>query len=67
MHGVAAVVAVLEAVVLRNGGGVDQVHGIAVIHQPIDQPVPVAGRLHRHADPVVPIGRQVSQSRRGNA
>jgi hypothetical protein len=37
MQGICVVVAVLEAVALRNCRGVDQMHRVAVIHQPVDQ------------------------------
>ncbi len=58
------IVAVLQTVVLRNRGGVNQMHGIAMIHQPIDQPVPVVGRLHRHADQLFPVGFQITEQTR---
>ncbi|KZC22890.1 hypothetical protein RHOFW104T7_16110 [Rhodanobacter thiooxydans] len=56
--------AVLESVVLRNRRGVDQMHGITVIHQAIDQPVPAVGGLHRHADQLVPVRRKVTEQAR---
>ena len=43
--GVVEVPSVLEAVVLLDGAGVDQVNGKADVLQAIDQPVPVVGGL----------------------
>ena len=46
---VAEVAAVFKAVILFDGGSVDQVHGEIRVLQAIDQPVPVVSGLHRHA------------------
>ena len=41
------VVRVLESVVLNNRPRVHQAHLVPRIHQPIDQPIPIEGRLYR--------------------
>jgi len=42
---IALIVGILESLVLMNRCRVDEVHPIALFHQPLDQPVPVLGRL----------------------
>ena len=48
------VVRVLESVVLNNRPSVHQAHLVPRIHQPIDQPVPIEGRLYRHSHELRP-------------
>ena len=42
---IGVVVGVLESRVLLDRGGVGQMKLVPFIHQPVDQPVPVVGRL----------------------
>jgi hypothetical protein len=52
------IVRVLEAAVLRKGWDMGEVHGVAGVHEPIDAPVPIIGRLHRNALEGLTEGRE---------
>jgi hypothetical protein len=52
--GIMLVVGVLESVVLHYRSGVHQTHLVPRLHQPIDQPIPIEGRLDRHRNQLRP-------------
>jgi len=63
MTGIGFVVTMFETSVLRHGRGVRQLHPIAMIHQAIDEPVPVVRRLDRDAGQVIAKGFDLPENR----
>ncbi|PKM10026.1 MAG: hypothetical protein CVV15_07200 [Gammaproteobacteria bacterium HGW-Gammaproteobacteria-5] len=60
---IGVVIAVLKSFVLRNRSGVDQLRAVAVVGQPIDQPVAVAGGFDRYRSELLAEGCQSSEHR----
>jgi len=60
---VGTVIGILETVVLLHRCGVGQMHPVAGLHQPVDEPVPVIGRLYHHTGDVFLILSSLLQNR----
>lgn len=54
--GVVMIVRVLEAAVLREAWDMSQVHDVAGVHEPVNEPIPIIGGLHGNALERLPEG-----------
>ena len=53
------IVGILQSLVLSDRGSVGQMNTMSLVHQAVDQPVPVVGRLDNNALEPIPIARQL--------
>jgi hypothetical protein len=58
------IIAILQAILLLDGGGVGPMHPVVRLPQPIDSPVPVRGRFHHQALDIGVIRGSLLQDRR---
>src|SRR5688572_31531477 len=56
---VGMIVSVLQSLVLLDRSRVGQMNAMSLVHQAVDQPVPVEGRLHDNALEHIPIARKL--------